>query len=343
MTEAAAPRLTDFTTIKEGGVEPNTGKTVTHLVRARHDFIVFLDEEGDVWWWVNPGTHLTPEAGRLLGRLDLLANDPLTGVPDAVRKELRRHMAGVIADIYDWPDVDPRCAVRVASYVARAKANVVRQWVVEGALMSTFACLFIGYLATFLWEPLNVGLGPFSMLLSSAALAGAFGALASMLQRSGELRDDPTGITRRQYQLDGLARVVAGAISGGFVAALMEADMMLGFVDGLTSGDAVFLVLGFMAGFSERWVPSLVERLVGENGGSQVTSDAPQVEMIKTWEGMREEGDGGQAAHSHLANEVEDHGDDDELEVELEEEDDAIEEEDDEAIRRQQPLRKQAT
>lgn len=272
----------DYTQFKDQDVFSPLGKKIRYLIRSRTDFIVFLDTENEVWWHVRDGYRLANSAGQILGRLDLMANDPLVGLGPSVRVELRRYIAGVIADVLDWVNPDPRCVERVARVVNRAKSNAARLWVLSGASGGAATLLTVGLIGALLqarwthggWPYIVVDPATYGSHAMAAAAAGALGALASLLQRSGELHDDPTGIRPAHYVVEGIARVLTGAIGGAFLATATEADLTLGVLEGAENALQVSMTLGFVAGWSERLLPSLVERLAGsfEADGTETPS-----------------------------------------------------------------------
>ncbi len=256
----------DLTQVKQGEVESNTGRLVAALVFSSRDFIVFLDQEDEVWYWTTDRWRTSKEAWDLIGTLHSLSNDPLIGLTPEVRKDLRMQVASAIANAMQGRRPDPAVASRLTARFARAKANMARKWVVEAALGTTLLCCGLGAagLTLVAWQGHAdlVGLD-----IMTGALGGALGAAASLLYRAGDLLDDPAGATRAQYRLDGFARIAWGAVGAAFVAAAIKADLVLGIAMNSGHETELMFAMGFVAGISEKYVPGLAGRLAGEGAG----------------------------------------------------------------------------
>ncbi len=102
-----------------------------------------------------------------------------------------------------------------------------------------------------------------SVRLTTAAIAGgAAGALLSILQRIRNLQvDDVSPLW--YWSLEGSVRAFLGALCGGIILSLVNLDLVLGFAKGTASG---LFFAGVLAGFVERFVPSLLIRMAESSG-----------------------------------------------------------------------------
>ena len=105
-------------------------------------------------------------------------------------------------------------------------------------------------------DPLSVGV---------AIGAGAIGAFISVLTRlvNSKLQVDP-GASRTEILIGGASRAFIGAVFGGVVFAFGESGLV-SLPTGTGDAPPVFLwaALGFVAGFSERWVRDLIGTVEG--------------------------------------------------------------------------------
>lgn len=195
-------------------------------------------------------------------------SDQLRPLVDAVYSAMTRVLAA--ADIAAVPEPD---GVRLAAAIAAAEREVehVRTSVrvaiqrqarfvyFQGALVGTAAavvvCVVLGLVGARVWAE-YVG----TAALVAATLFGAFGAVVSVFQRisTGNLTLD-FNATKWQLLALGSLRPVVGAIFGAVVHFGLGAGL-LGATDRPVATVGVFAIVGFTAGFSERFAKDMVER-----------------------------------------------------------------------------------
>jgi hypothetical protein len=214
--------------------------------------------------------------------------DQLRPLLDAVYSAMTRVLAA--ADLAAAPEQD---GVRLAAALAAAEREVehvgtrvrvaiqrqARFVYFQGALFGTVAavvvCVVLGLVGARVWAE-YVG----TAALVAATLFGALGAVVSVFQRisTGNLTLDFNASTR-QLLLLGSLRPMVGAIFGA-VAHFGLGAGLLGATDRPVATVGVFAIVGFTAGFSERFAKDMVERAgqVLADGGSALgrSDDLPR-------------------------------------------------------------------
>ena len=92
-------------------------------------------------------------------------------------------------------------------------------------------------------------------------MMGSVGAYVSIWTRYGRM--DMTGLgTPSIHYLEAFARMLIGAIFATIIIFAFKSGVVLNDVMSNSSERLVFGLIGFFAGFSEKWVPSVMERFV---------------------------------------------------------------------------------
>lgn len=149
-----------------------------------------------------------------------------------------------------------------------------------GVLIGTLAvlvlCAAIGEVVSNLWSS-TVAVAP----LVASTTFGALGALASVFQRlsTGKLVLDFTAPPAQRYLLGGL-RPLVGAIFGAVVQFILVSGLILGqsAPAASTTTFGSFALIGFVAGFSERFATDMIEHagnLLANTAADPPTSEVP--------------------------------------------------------------------
>lgn len=201
------------------------------------------------------------------------ARQPLT---DAVYSAMTRVLAA--ADITDEAELVPALAAaevevehvrtRVRVAIQRQARFVYFQGTLAGTAVAVVICVVLGMVSARFWVS-HIDTGA----LVASALFGALGAVVSVFQRisTGKLTLDFNASRWQLLSLGGL-RPLVGAIFGTVAQFALGAGL---FGTGDRPGTALgaFALIGFAAGFSERFATDMVERagqvLAGQPGTSE--------------------------------------------------------------------------
>jgi hypothetical protein len=248
--------------------------------------------------WVTEDTH---EIADLLHDCDILAIKAANGlesVPRAVVMQwlllVESHLLGFIERAGEDPP-DPKAVKRFAAaeraeleriedYYFRAGEKRAKMRYVEGMIGLGMLFLFINALGTAailaLFGALDLESASVREFYASAA-AGGFGAVISALMRMsgrGEFVIDHE-MTRLEVTLVGAYRPLIGSVSGIVVYFLLKTPLIPLEEGALTL--PLFVVVAFLAGFSERWTRMVLDGAMRTIGSQQPATDAPAKEERK--------------------------------------------------------------
>lgn len=246
---------------------------IKHLILATSDFAVFVDDKNEVDWE-------TTDAFEASGRADSPAfNDihnsathleclPCEDLTERQLVNLRKMTALAIARGLQGDTGNASAMIKHAEAYYRGRMREVsRIWYLAG---SGSAALVLSILGGALWLSRNesiawLGQGAFYILL--AAALGGLGAMFSVIQRAGNMDRDPSA-GRNIYRIEGFSRVVAGAIAGSLVALGVKSRLVGPLLNDGSQIHLSMLMLGFVSGVGERWLPSIVSKHLRAHGGA---------------------------------------------------------------------------
>ena len=164
--------------------------------------------------------------------------------------------------------------LQYATQFAQARnEEASRAWVLEA---STLACGLVLAVAS-LYSWLSSYSDPWFKLVVSGA-AGGLGALLSVYQRVTKVPLDPAAGCKLHYY-EGVARIITGVVAGWVCQIAVHVGLILSLTanEGLS---AAFLI-GFVAGWSERLLPTLVSQVEGKaTATAPTTAKSPKPERV---------------------------------------------------------------
>jgi hypothetical protein len=160
-----------------------------------------------------------------------------------------------------------------AGYFTARSEETSRRWYLIASYKAAGPVVLLGVL---LWigrhyATVLLGLGAFHIAL--AVVAGAMGALLSVITRSGALRFDCSA-GRPLHDLEGASRICAGMLSGALLALAVESGLVLGPLLAGANRVNILLVAAFAAGTTERFAPSIISKLGADVPGN-VRAEGP--------------------------------------------------------------------
>jgi hypothetical protein len=256
---------------------------VGYLVRETEDFIVFLDTDGDVdWESTDEFKHDVALLGVVSNRMAGLRSLPSEHLSKKAAQAFGVMQAEAIVRAFERDKTGAHAILDQAhAFFAARMRETARLWYLGGGALA------VGFVACLGWPTLAlVGLAvPIARDTQEhiflGALCGAFGAAFSVLLRSKRaLLDISAG--RLVHYASGGVRVLTGAAAGVVAVFAMMTKLVLPEL----TGRAGFALASTVAGFSERWVPSLIERVevaaganseqIGQGGKGDASKPSPE-------------------------------------------------------------------
>jgi hypothetical protein len=250
------PEIDDFTIYSDG--DSLDRKTIASVIFKSDNFIVFVDKERNLAWLTNStyGDY-ADDFGAVMHRVDLLLSTP-TGLLTANNQvAFKRLIGGAIARLLDDKESDNANSIldKAEGYLKTRTTESARIWFLCSTLLiSVVAVLFGAVLMTFRDAvQRRVGITTFEIAL--ATLMGSIGAFISLGWRVTDLNVDPMAGPGVHY-FEGAVRAIAGMAGAFFVTLCVKANIVLGLMNATDKTLPFLLVLGCIAGASERLVPN---------------------------------------------------------------------------------------
>ncbi len=268
----------DFLSYCEGDIEPSLNKRIYMLIDAEKDYIVYLDDELFVEWSMTDSYGQIPEGfGEIANRTGHLETLSMVLLKPKHIKPFRRLLAEAMARVVGDRDLSKaQECIRMAEAFLKARSlERARTWY----FMASFIIAGIASIsAILLWVYRNemtpvIGMNASEVILG--ALLGGVGGFMSILIRSKAIEMDASAGWQIHY-LEGCARVIMGITAALFMALAVKANIVLGITKASDHSLAFLFVVCFVAGWSERFVPSLisrVENLMSEKPGTMTHNE----------------------------------------------------------------------
>jgi hypothetical protein len=244
-----------------------------------------------------------PPLADLLHSCDILAIKAGEGLEGTARRvamqwvlAVESHVLGFVERSHADRSLDPKeLQVFVASeraeleqieaYINSSGDRVARVYYIQGMLMGILPLIALGFLAALLislFDALDVhdeGIRAFY----GCAVAGAAGAIVSVLSRMGSRKDNfaiDHEIPRRGLYALGSYRPFVGAIFGVAMYFLVSTPLLQ--IDQQSKTFAFYVTVAFLSGFSERWTRVILDGAQSVIGGKShkpaaTEADAPPV------------------------------------------------------------------
>ena len=225
--------------------------------------IVYIDAENDVDWQVDGENDLTAEMEErrqyAIAKLDMAHTLPVQNLSE---KEIMAYkkLLGVgynLALSNNFEDVD--MAINEAKQYRTDRNKEKSRW-----LLLSAASLFLFIIVLLYIVLIHCAKEHPHFELFSGVVMGAVGAYVSIWSRYGKL--DMTGLgSKALHYLEAISRMLIGAIFAFIIIMAQKSGIV--FSEWANGEHAIhlYMVLGFFAGFSEQFVPSVLQSLMHQS------------------------------------------------------------------------------
>jgi len=222
---------------------------------ASEDYLVFIDRDLDLDYITDQ-----PLQGQsaLVAEICSVENLPCKHLPKSEVIAFKRILGGALTCAIEGSDEQARVQVKKAKdYLSKRVTERSRQWNLLCCLPVVSLMAWLAYKHPGLLD-LSVGDSQYSSWLI-AAFFGTLGAFVSMVQKSGSRElDSASGFWL--HLIETYIRFFSGAISGVVLVALCSSALAPEVFEAVLPSAAGTQVLGFIAGFSDRLIPSIVSK-----------------------------------------------------------------------------------
>ncbi len=257
------------------GGKDHHGKDIETLILKTSEFAVWLTASDFEIWWITVGSieDLPAGHGEISSRVALLESVQIGSLPADLRRSFRclvgeglaRALEGDLAAAQKTLDYSE-------SYIKARLGERARLWQLALAL-PVGALAVVVMLIALVWNACDrftfcaaIPIEPFY-----CSGMGILGAVFFLVTRVGKVSADPAAGIELQL-LEVTARLATGAVAGFLVASAVRAGFLFPQLkDGTVMG---FLLVGFVAGASERLIPNLVSSLESQTAAISNRNDS---------------------------------------------------------------------
>jgi hypothetical protein len=243
-----------------------------YLIRATKHYVVCIDNDGKLDWETDPeyddqGPRDPALHNSILNDAALLEETPSEGLPQDRILQFKRLIGEAIVFSLEHDYNNAQKMLDAASkYVRDRSEEVSRFWYLEASITTTLLFILMGCVIWFTRSEAAILLGRQAMWVILASVAGAMGALLSVITRSGKLQLNCSA-GRKLHYLEAASRIFAGVLSGFLVSLAVKHEIILGAFTRGGGMEGVMLVAGFVAGVGERLATSIVSKLESPQEG----------------------------------------------------------------------------
>jgi hypothetical protein len=242
-------------------------KSVRYVICDDPEFVVFIDKEFKIEW------RFTPKFNRSIQRMKadikkkhfhimtqaaVVDTLPSDGLSDEDKLRFRRLVGEAIAICFEGLYENAADTLNFArQYLRERSEELSRYWYLSSSIIFC-APFFLVAVGLWLVRPAaSLFLGPQAFWLAIVSCAGTFGALLSVVSRTGKLNfSSSSGLAL--HRLEALSRISVGALSGGLVDLAIQSKLFLPSLSDGSKAHVVTVIAAFAAGASERLAPSII-------------------------------------------------------------------------------------
>ena len=222
--------------------------------------IVYIDANDDINWRIEKEINLTEEdqknRNKAMSKLRIAQSFPVQNLPhdEILNYKKMLGMGYNAALLKDWEEVD--LAIREAEkYRDDRNKERSRYIVLTAATLYVMAfCIVDAFALHYLEKEAEI----------VGMLMGAVGAYVSIWMRYGKM--DMTGLgTKGLHRLEAFSSILIGVIFALVVVFMVHSKIIFGNIENAADMTCLMAILGFCAGFSEKWIPSILERFMSES------------------------------------------------------------------------------
>ena len=237
-------------------------------IRISDDYIVHIGIDGKLDWEVDiPASKVVASPPQIEKELNAVYCEIVVCEASSLvgyAEDHRHQYLTMLGEAYvHWIEGDPVTAkilvVAAKRYYRERSEETSRRWYLHSATRIVSLFLAAGVLAWIGKDSVIslIGSGLFHFWL--AAVAGAVGALFSVIARSGKLNFQ-AGAGKDLHELEAASRVCAGAISGVIVYLALSSELILGALLKNSHRAEIALLASIAAGAGERLATSIISK-----------------------------------------------------------------------------------
>lgn len=263
----------------EGSTDYNADKwgkldTLKVLVLDTEHFIVFIDHDNDLDWITSDeydakGHKDISKHHDVVNKIALLECKPLNHFDDKTIVNYKRLLGEALSRSLKDDYVKALNILEHAEgYIKDRGSELARKWYLDTAGKTTIIILIVGIYAWMFRVSCVEIFGKTAFYLYLSMVSGALGALLSIIFRMGKENLDCLA-GKEIHERESIFRIVAGMLSAYLGALLVSADLFLPVFSKVNKTEVALVLIGFIAGMSERFAPSILGKVENGNLGKK--------------------------------------------------------------------------
>jgi hypothetical protein len=237
-----------------------------HLILDTEEFIVFIDNNNDLDWITTEefdakGPQSPEKHHETLNMVALLECKPIVQLSENDIVNFKRLLGEALARSlkHDYKKASS-ILVHAENFLIDRGKELSRKWYLNRAGLTSLSIFVIGAIL-WIFRTISIKiLGESVFIVSLSMVSGAIGALLSIIFRMGnESIDCLAG--KELHELESMYRIIAGMLSAFLASLLIRSEIFLPVFSKMRHLDLSIIAIGFIAGMSERFAPSILAKL----------------------------------------------------------------------------------
>lgn len=264
--------MSDYNKAKWGPLD------VKYLVIDTSEYIVFIDTSNSLDWITSDEYEAKahPELTShhsVLSQVALLECKPSAHFPEKFTIDFKRLLGEALArSLAGNCESANAILVNAGTYLQNRGEEISREWYLTSSGKLTSIVLSIGVLAWIFRSFVIPIIGQSAFYLGLAIVAGALGALLSIIMRMGSEKLD-CHVGKNIHELESRYRIIAGMLSAAFIYLAISSEIVLPILAKSTAGSTGSLLIGFLSGLTERLAPSISSKIIDDKGKGSNSTD----------------------------------------------------------------------
>ena len=238
------------------------------IIASKNKYVVFLDNENDLDWQTSDEfdkRELTFEErigyNQVKNEIDSAECIPSDNLEEKIVISFKKQLGEALVRAFenDFENAN-KMVVKAKTFVLKRSIEESRFLFLTSCAVTTFIFMVVFILLWLTKEYSVKVLGTTVFYTTLATLIGALGALLSVILRMGKSNFD-FNASKKLHYLEGSSRVVAGIISALLVAICIKTGLILPIFSKIESTNLAMILGGLIAGASERFAPSIINKL----------------------------------------------------------------------------------
>ena len=265
--------------------------SVGYLVASTRDYIVYLDQDGYIDWESTPdydaalegsGAYKLEMRNLVLSEAALLEVSPCEGLTEVMQRQFKRLIGeSLVCSLeFDYSGAQ-KMLVAARQFIRARSEEISRDWYLTASFFASAPFALVGASAWLFRRQVASVIGLDGLWLLLATVAGASGALLSVISRAGRLNFDSSA-GKRLHFLEGRSRIAAGAISGLLVALAVRSEIILSSLTHEHMLHAIMILAAMAAGAGERLAPSIISRFDAASVDSGAAGELPETKTVRS-------------------------------------------------------------